>query len=47
MTDGRSQRGEHEVRCWTQRFGVSRDRLQKAVDKVGTGVTAVEEELAA
>jgi hypothetical protein len=58
MADDRKQRGEpdrskinmneeHEVRYWTQRFGVSRDRLQQAVDKVGTGTAAVEKELAA
>lgn len=33
---------EHEVRYWTERFGVSQDELQKAVDTVGHSVEAIE-----
>lgn len=33
---------EYEVRYWTDKFGVSRDRLQQAVDAVGNGADAVE-----
>lgn len=33
---------EHEVRYWTERFGVSRQDLQLAVDSVGHSVDAIE-----
>jgi hypothetical protein len=33
---------DYEVRYWTERFGVSRERLQEAVDAVGNSVEAVE-----
>lgn len=33
---------DYEVRYWTGRFGVSRERLQQAVDAVGNGVDRVE-----
>lgn len=33
---------DYEVRYWTERFGVSKERLQEAVDAVGNGVGAVE-----
>lgn len=36
---------EHEVRYWTERFGVSREDLQRAVDEVGNSVAAVERRL--
>jgi hypothetical protein len=36
---------EHEVRYWTERFGVSRDDLQRAVNAVGHSVSAVERHL--
>lgn len=33
---------DYEVRYWTDKFGVSRDRLQQAVDAVGNSADAVE-----
>jgi hypothetical protein len=36
---------EYEVEYWTDKFGVSRDELQKAVDAVGNGADAVEAHL--
>lgn len=36
---------DYEVDYWTGRFGVSRERLQEAVDAVGNGADAVEEYL--
>lgn len=36
---------DYEVEYWTDRFGVSRDRLQAAVDAVGNSASAVEEHL--
>jgi Protein of unknown function (DUF3606) len=38
---------EHEVKYWSKHLGVSKDQLQKAVDKVGNGAAAVRKELAA
>lgn len=38
---------EHEVRYWTKHLGVSKEQLQKAVDKVGNAASAVKKELAA
>ena len=36
---------DYEVRYWTDRFGVSKDRLQAAVDAVGNSADRVEEYL--
>ena len=36
---------EHEVRYWTEKFGVSSDQLRQAVEKVGVMVEDVEREL--
>ena len=33
---------DYEVRYWTEKFGVSADRLQEAVDAVGHSADAVE-----
>jgi hypothetical protein len=38
---------DYEVRYWTERFGVTAERLKAAVEKVGTYVPSVEQELAA
>ncbi|WP_443971518.1 DUF3606 domain-containing protein [Sphingobium sp. CR28] len=56
MSDNRNDRGprdatrvnlteDYEVQYWTNRFGVSEDRLRSAVDKVGVSVDALAEEL--
>lgn len=37
---------EFELKYWTRALGVTRDELQKAVDKVGNGAAAVRKELA-
>ena len=34
-----------EVHCWTRHLRVSRERLQKAIDKVGNSAAAVKKEL--
>ena len=36
---------EHEVRYWTKHLGISREELQRAVDKVGNSAAAVRKEL--
>jgi len=36
---------DYEVRYWTEKFGVSRDRLQEAVNAVGNSADAVERHL--
>jgi hypothetical protein len=36
---------EHEVRYWTEQLQVSKDELQKAVDKVGSSAAAVRKQL--
>lgn len=36
---------DYEVRYWTHKFGVDREALQRAVDAVGNGAEAVEQEL--
>lgn len=36
---------EFEVKYWTKHLGVSRDELQRAVDKVGNSASAVRKEL--
>lgn len=33
---------DYEIDYWTGKFGVSRERLQEAVDAVGNGADAVE-----
>jgi hypothetical protein len=40
-----SMHEEQEVRYWTKHLGVSRDELQRAVDKVGNSAAAVRKEL--
>ena len=37
----------YEVKYWTHALGVSKEQLQKAVDKVGNSAAAVRKELAA
>ena len=37
---------DFEVKYWTEELGVSRDELQKAVDKVGNSAAAVRKQLA-
>jgi len=36
---------DYEVQYWTARFGVSRERLQQAIDTVGNSASAVGEYL--
>jgi hypothetical protein len=36
---------EHEVKYWKKQLNVSKDELQKAVDKVGNGAAAVRKQL--
>ena len=36
---------EHEVKYWTHALGVTKDQLQRAVDKVGNSAAAVRKEL--
>lgn len=36
---------EHEVRYWTEKFGVTREQLKEAVDAVGHSVDKVTERL--
>jgi 3-oxoacyl-[acyl-carrier-protein] synthase III len=38
---------DYEVKYWTKELGVSKEELQKAVDKVGNSAAAVRKELAA
>jgi hypothetical protein len=38
---------DHEVRYWSQKFGVSPEQLKAAVRKVGNSAKAVEKELKA
>jgi hypothetical protein len=37
----------YEVKYWSHQLGVTPEKLQKAVDKVGNSATAVRKELAA
>jgi 3-oxoacyl-[acyl-carrier-protein] synthase III len=37
---------DFEVKYWTKTLGVSKEQLQKAVDKVGNSAAAVRKELA-
>jgi hypothetical protein len=56
MADDKSKRGgqdrsrinmheDYEIRYWTEKFGVSKEELQRAVEKVGPTASAVEQEL--
>jgi hypothetical protein len=56
MADDRTKRGsadrskismteDHEVRYWTKHLDVTREQLQRAVDKVGNSAAAVRKEL--
>ncbi|AMK23126.1 DUF3606 domain-containing protein [Sphingomonas histidinilytica] len=36
---------DYEVEYWTERFGISREKLQEAVETVGNSATAVEKYL--
>jgi Protein of unknown function (DUF3606) len=36
---------DYKVKHWTKKLGVSREQLQKAVDKVGNSAAAVRKEL--
>ncbi len=38
---------EHEVHYWTKHFAISREELQRAVDKVGNSAAAVSKEFEA
>jgi hypothetical protein len=38
---------DFEVKYWTHELGVSREKLQQVVDKVGNSAAAVRKELAA
>jgi len=42
-----STREDFEVHYWTKELGVSKEELQKAVNKVGNSAAAVLKELAA
>jgi hypothetical protein len=55
MADDLTNRGEpdrsrinmnedHEVKYWTQQFGVTREELQRVVDRVGDSAKAVARE---
>ena len=57
MADDRLNRGEpdrskinmsedYEVKYWIKHFGVSRDELQRVIEKVGNSAVAVRKELA-
>lgn len=56
MADDKTNRGQpdrskinmnedYEVKYWTKHLGVSREELQRAVDKVGNSASAVRKEL--
>jgi uncharacterized protein DUF3606 len=58
MANDRSKRGpqdrsrislseDYKVRYWSEKFGVSKERLAEAVRKVGNSAAAVEKELKA
>jgi hypothetical protein len=36
---------DHEVKCWSHELGITRDRLQHLVDKVGNSAAAVRKEM--
>jgi len=35
---------DYEIKYWTQRFGTTREELQKIIDRVGNSATAVAKE---
>jgi Protein of unknown function (DUF3606) len=37
---------DQDIKYWTRHLGVSREELQRAIDKVGTSVSSVRKELA-
>lgn len=41
-----SMEEDYEVRYWTNKFSVTQDRLQQAVDAVGNSADAIEQYLA-
>lgn len=43
----RSMHEDFQVKYWTKALGVSKDELQKAIDKVGNSAAAVRKELVA
>ena len=56
MSDNRLNRGQsdrskihmsedYEVKYWAKELGITRDELQKVIDKVGDSVAAVRKEL--
>ena len=56
MSDNRLNRGQsdrskinmsedYEVRYWAKELGITRDELQKVIDKVGDSIAAVRKEL--
>ncbi|MGN6285386.1 MAG: DUF3606 domain-containing protein [Afipia sp.] len=56
MADDRTKKGsqdrsrinmneDYEVKYWTHHLGVSREELQKAIEKVGNSAAAVRKEL--
>ena len=56
MSDDRTKRGaadrarinmsqEHEVKYWTEKFGVTREKLQEAINAAGTMASSVEQRL--
>jgi 3-oxoacyl-[acyl-carrier-protein] synthase III len=58
MSDSKLNRGEpdrskinmnedYEVQYWTKHLGISREKLQQVVEKVGNSAAAVRKELAA
>jgi hypothetical protein len=36
---------EHEVRYWTEKWGVTKDQMAKAIERAGVSVQAVAREL--
>ena len=57
MTDNKTKRGQpdrskinmqedYEVKYWAKELGVTRDELQRIVDRVGNSAAAVRKELA-
>ena len=56
MADDKTKRGQpdrskinmsedHEVQYWTKHLGVSREELQRAIDKVGNSAATVRKQL--
>jgi 3-oxoacyl-[acyl-carrier-protein] synthase III len=42
-----NMRENYEVKYWTHKLGITKEQLQKVVDKVGNSAAAVRKELAA